>query len=659
MHYRREIDGLRALAVVPVILFHAGFGFVRGGFVGVDVFFVISGYLITGIILADLASGRFSIARFYERRARRILPALFLVMAASLPFAWWWLLPSDLKEFAQSLIAIPLFVSNILFLRKSGYFDTAAELKPMLHTWSLAVEEQFYLLFPLLLMLAWRLRRNWLLALLLGIALASLAGAQWGTLHHPMASFFLLPTRAWELAMGASIACYRQHRGDPTNAPATAPWVTQAASLAGLILILSSTLSYSEATPFPGLYALAPTAGAALVILHASPRTLVGRLLGSRPFVAVGLVSYSAYLWHQPVFALARQGASAPLGPIPMAALSLLSLGLAFLSWRLVERPFRQPGVVSQPRLLAFALAGSLLFIALGWAGTASNGFEYRIVLPQAVQDSFARTGRTGECFDKPLVQSRPDWLCRLGGSDHAPDFMLVGDSHAAALLGAFDAAARATGRSGVFTGAGGCPPLLGIHALRADQDERNCHALNERVFAYVRSHAIGTLVLTGRWSYYTDDGTSSRDVSYLGRSPSDPRNQTTSRQAFSYGLAQTVERYAALGVRLVLIEQVPQQAYDPQKVYRRVWASGALDQALLDRFEATRAQHLQQQSFVDGVFARLPPQVQRVDPTDIYCPGERCLMGDAGGSFYADASHLSAHGANRLRARIQALLAP
>jgi len=196
MHYRREIDGLRALAVVPVILFHAGFGFVRGGFVGVDVFFVISGYLITGIILADLASGRFSIARFYERRARRILPALFLVMAASLPFAWWWLLPSDLKEFAQSLIAIPLFVSNILFLRKSGYFDTAAELKPMLHTWSLAVEEQFYLLFPLLLMLAWRLRRNWLLALLLGIALASLAAAQWGALHHPMASFFLLPTRA-------------------------------------------------------------------------------------------------------------------------------------------------------------------------------------------------------------------------------------------------------------------------------------------------------------------------------------------------------------------------------------------------------------------------------------------------------------------------------
>ena len=193
MQYRREIDGLRAIAVLPVILFHAGFETFGGGFVGVDVFFVISGYLITTIILGELEQGKFSIVNFYERRARRILPALFLVMLVCIPFAWLWLLPSDMKDFAQSLVAVSVFASNILFWRESGYFDTAAELKPLLHTWSLAVEEQFYVLFPLLLMLFWKLGKRWILVTL-GLAfIASLALAQWAAYAKPAAAFYLLP----------------------------------------------------------------------------------------------------------------------------------------------------------------------------------------------------------------------------------------------------------------------------------------------------------------------------------------------------------------------------------------------------------------------------------------------------------------------------------
>ena len=199
MKYRAEIDGLRALAVVPVILFHAGFELFSGGFVGVDVFFVISGYLITTILIEDIDNNRFSIVNFYDRRARRILPALFFVMLVCIPFAWMWMLPNQMNDFAKSLVAVTLFASNILFWRESGYFDAAAEEKPLLHTWSLAVEEQYYLLFPIFLILAWRFGKNRVFWMIVLMAAISLLLSEWGWRNQTTANFYLAPTRAWEL----------------------------------------------------------------------------------------------------------------------------------------------------------------------------------------------------------------------------------------------------------------------------------------------------------------------------------------------------------------------------------------------------------------------------------------------------------------------------
>ena len=221
--YRREIDGLRALAVVPVILFHAGFRAFSGGYVGVDVFFVISGYLITSLIIAEKALGTFSLARFYERRARRILPALFVVMAVCIPVAWLCLLPSDMEAFSKSLVAVSVFASNVLFYRESGYFAADAELKPLLHTWSLAVEEQYYVLYPLFLLAAWRFGRKWVVASIAIVALFSLALAQWGAFNSPAATFFLLPTRGWELLAGALIAFYCRSRHSPASSESSSP----------------------------------------------------------------------------------------------------------------------------------------------------------------------------------------------------------------------------------------------------------------------------------------------------------------------------------------------------------------------------------------------------------------------------------------------------
>ena len=363
MNYRREIDGLRALAVLPVILFHAGFKIVSGGFVGVDVFFVISGYLITTIIIAELEEDKFSIANFYERRARRILPVLFLVMAVSIPFSWIVLSPFELTSFSKSLIAVSLFLSNFFFWIDGGYFQTAAELKPLLHTWSLAVEEQYYVFFPIFLLLLWKLGRRWVLNLVVLTAIISLVAAQLGSTYKPVANFFLLPTHAWELAIGALISL---HLSSPNRVTASC-LARQMLGGLGFLLITASIFLFNKETPFPSLYALIPTIGTALILLFALPDTLIGKLLGSRFLVFIGLISYSAYLWHQPIFAFSRYYYSS-ISVILKFGLVIITLLLSALTWRYIERPFRDKKLISRRAIFSLSLMASVFFISFGYA---------------------------------------------------------------------------------------------------------------------------------------------------------------------------------------------------------------------------------------------------------------------------------------------------
>jgi peptidoglycan/LPS O-acetylase OafA/YrhL len=366
MHYRREIDGLRAVAVVPVILFHADFALFAGGYVGVDVFFVISGYLITSILINELEAGRFSLARFYERRARRILPALFFMMICCIPFAWFWMLPSQFKDFSQALIAVSLFVSNILFWQKTDYFAPEIEESPLMHTWSLAVEEQFYIFFPLLLWLLWRYDRMHVVSIILLLCVVSLGVAEWGWRNAPTANFFLIVTRAWELGAGALCAFMLQSRPLRENT---------ILSTLGIGLIMLSVFTYDDLTPFPSLYALAPVGGTALIILFAGGLTPVGRLLSIPAFVGIGLISYSAYLWHQPLFAFARMHGAGLAADWLLLTLAGTSLGLGWLSWRYIERPFRKRDGVLVNRSAAFALSatGVAAFISFGLYGISSD----------------------------------------------------------------------------------------------------------------------------------------------------------------------------------------------------------------------------------------------------------------------------------------------
>ncbi|MEZ5536017.1 MAG: acyltransferase [Thiolinea sp.] len=359
MQYRKEIDGLRAFAVIPVILYHAGISGFSGGFVGVDIFFVISGYLITSIIIGELETGKFTIAGFYERRARRILPALFFVMLAALPFAWWLLLPHELTGFGRSMLAVTVFASNILFWQESDYFATDSELIPLLHTWSLAVEEQYYVIFPVLLMLCWKFGLRRVTVIIASIAIISLGLAEWGWRHDASANFYLLPSRAWELMAGAGCALYLGHNARPGGAPAQ--WL----SLTGLVLLILSVFWLDDSVPFPSLYAIPPVLGTALVILFAHPGTWAGKLLSLPVFVGIGLISYSAYLWHQPMFAFARLYYADEPALFIILGLATLAFVLAAFSWRFIEPPFRQRQNFSRRQIFLMAFAGSLVFIVV------------------------------------------------------------------------------------------------------------------------------------------------------------------------------------------------------------------------------------------------------------------------------------------------------
>jgi len=360
MKYRREVDGLRALAVIPVMLYHAGFKSFSGGFVGVDVFFVISGYLITYIILSEKESGTFSLINFYERRARRILPALFFVMLMCIPVAWVLLLPNDLNNFSKSLVSVCLFISNILFWRGGGYFEDAVELNPLIHTWSLSVEEQYYVLFPIFISIFWKFGKRTLFALLAIIAIISLSVCEWGAYNNPVMTFFLLPTRGWEIAIGAfTSVLFTKQKGDNKT-------LNQLFSVIGLCMILVSIFSFDKSTPFPSLYTIIPTVGASLIILFGKPSTFVGKLLGNKLFVGIGLISYSAYLWHQPLLAFIRYASISEPSQIFKGFILIFTFALAFITWKYVELPFKNKKQFPRDKIFKFSLYASLLFISIG-----------------------------------------------------------------------------------------------------------------------------------------------------------------------------------------------------------------------------------------------------------------------------------------------------
>lgn len=506
--YRPDIDGLRAIAVLSVLAYHFEPGRVRGGFVGVDIFFVISGFLISSIIYQELETGHFSIAEFYVRRIRRIYPALAIVLAGSCIAGWVIALPSDFILLGQQILGGSTFVANFVLWWQSGYFAEDAGRKPLLHLWSLGVEEQYYLFFPLLCALFYRTRSRWNLPVVFAAvaAISMIVNLAFVT-KYADASFYLPFSRLWELFMGAGLALYVQ-RSIHTWESHLNPTGRNVVGIAGLGMLAGSIFGISALDPFPGWVALLPTVGTALVIF-AGPLAWANRtILSWRPMVFVGLISYPLYLWHWPLLSFTRLVNEGPHGKLILKPIMfVLAFVLAYLTFKFVETPIRHVKDPARRRRGALWLLGSVLLTgAFGAVVMAAHGFPSRwpatiIGLDHDFAKDIETAGRARTCFldaDQTANDFGGECVDPAAGHADQPVVMLWGDSHAADLMPGFRALQAKTGwRLAEFT-ASGCPPVKGLEV----PERPACGAMNDIVLERIKAIKPDVVILSAYWDY-------------------------------------------------------------------------------------------------------------------------------------------------------------
>lgn len=655
MRYRADIDGLRAFAVLPVVFFHAGSEIFSGGFVGVDIFFVISGYLITSIIVQEVGEGRFSILNFYERRIRRIFPALFTVIFFSGVAAYFILMPDSFQEFSDSVVATSLFASNILFWLDTGYFAATAESKPLLHTWSLAVEEQFYIFFPLLLVFSYRhFKERW------GLILIPLGGISFlGSLllinHDQSATFYLAPTRAWELFLGAFLAS-----GLVPKLPKQL--LRDAASLLGIIFIVWSITSFSEHTIFPGKKVLIPCLGAALLIYAGEGgSSFVGRFLSLPPMVFMGIISYSLYLWHWPAIVLAKQYAIDTLTEMEIATIIALSTGLAILSWRFVERPFRGGEKILSREAIFFG-AAAVIFLASGFGayGHLSKGWPSRIPgsVYELVEYRNSMNPRHKECLAHEKQWIAPENGC-VYGTDHRPAYAVWGDSHAGAMINEIAKIANKYDESVKFISYSGCPTVMGIK--RAGKPDHKCPEHNRQSLNYLEANPdIKTVFLISRHSMYINGWTADFGPAESGVKKSalitDSDNTAVTllqrQSVYKKGLQETVNRLLLANKKIVLIYPVPETGYDIPKTLGKLTLRGE-DPA---GFTRPVAYFHKRNAFIFKLFDSFGQNanIVRIFPHQQLCDTKECIVFADNKPLYMDDDHLSQPGVEFIASQIE-----
>lgn len=623
LKYRPELDGLRAIAVASVFLCHLGMKTFSGGYVGVDVFFVLSGFLISQIIADDLRGGTFSIASFYERRIRRIVPALVVVCACSTAAAVAVLLPDELKVYASSLLAAAVSVSNVWFAQMTGYFDPAATTQPLLHTWSLGVEEQFYVVFPLLLSLAYRFGRRGASFLVCGGLAISLALSIALTPENPRSAYFLIHTRAWELLLGSVVALGLIRSPKET-------WQREIASAFGLLSIATAVFFFSDKTPFPGYAALLPCVGAALII-WAGGGTAAARCLSVRPMVFIGLISYSLYLWHWPLIVFAKLLLVQPFTPFQQLLLICAATGLSVLTWRFVETPFRRRGGSMLARKAVFAGGGlSLGALAISAAMLMSlqgmpNRFPGEILgLAAASQD--ASPQRAACHFDGTLTGDF-DKSCVLG-APVAPTVIVYGDSHGAELSVALGALAEPRNASIRELTASGCPPALDF----TYPSKGECPGYNARIIEHLVSLPPTTIVVATNAAAWTHEYSAE----------------------FTRGLESALRALSAAGHRVIVLGQVPphpNQLPVPATLAREAML-GTKPDAYTFQPDMKALQNLD--ATLDKIASAAGATYISLLPT--LCNGNRCKAVMDGAVLYFDDNHLTVAGEKLIAAK---LLAP
>jgi peptidoglycan/LPS O-acetylase OafA/YrhL len=624
LQYRRDIDGLRAIAVLCVLAYHGNLGLV-GGYVGVDVFFVISGYLITSLIQKEINAGTFGILEFWGRRARRIVPALVAMVAVTCVAGYLILLPADFQKLGQSVIAQSVMMANYYHWRESGYFAAPSELKPLLHMWSLAVEEQFYIVMAPLLVLLYRLSARFVVPAVLVALIASLCWSAITVEAQRQSAFYLLPSRAWEPLLGALLAL-QQHR------LTMRPRIADLVGLCGLAAILYSLLHFDANTVFPGISALLPCLGAAAVIAAGGHETTVRRLLSQRPLVFIGLLSYSLYLWHWPALAYAKY---VSIGEPPLWLRTVLlaaSFLVAMASRQWIEIPFLGRRMFPSTRgVLSFSAGALLLLIAFGAHVHASSGLRDRFSA-QALTYADARFDRNprSHATDDLAVEKLKEYgLPRLGDlNDRRPPVLLVlGDSHANALMPAIEDLCHKYGVPAVGVTRPATAPLL-FSGPRDSPETRAFRTFMRQTVASLPS--LQHVLLIARWHAY-------------------PKNRLTIAD-----LDSSLRYLHTRKIRVWIVRQVPEPMADVPRmlalsVDRRVSMQGGLGMP----WEQYTRKRAREDVLLSGVSSATPTSI---DPGPwFYITGSRSRVELAGRALFVDDDHLSSYGAFALRP----LLAP
>jgi peptidoglycan/LPS O-acetylase OafA/YrhL len=550
--YRPDVDGLRAIAILPVILFHANLG-CPGGFVGVDVFFVISGFVISSLIFQELDAGTFSLVAFWERRIRRIIPALMLMVVTTLIAGWFLFLPEDYEKLCKSVVAQATLSSNFFFyqewLHGKGYFAPPVDPKPLLHTWSLAVEEQFYLLFPLLLILVARWQKRRISETLLVLAIGSFVLSVYGSYHFSAAAFYLLPSRACELLLGALLPLMHERITIRQRVREISGWV-------GLSLIVYAIFFYNVYTVFPGRAAIPPCLGAALIIFSSESKlSNIGRILALKPFVFIGLISYSLHLWHWPLLVFSRY----PMGSESWKASVLMlaiTAALALFSWKYVEAPFRKQRIFpKRSRLFWFAGIATANVFVFGLIVVKEQGFPNRY----SGKASLYVDSREHIAFrnDVTLADALVGRFPELGSQPtNQPVKLLVwGDSHAMAIAPVLDELCRRYSWRGVEATHSATAPIMNYDNVPEDAFGNNWPAFPKAVLDYITKKQVKNVVIAGYWRHYTVED-----------------KQWTN-------LVQTVRAVIDLGAKVYVLKDVPTQADQlPERVAFAVLHNGDLE---------------------------------------------------------------------------------
>jgi peptidoglycan/LPS O-acetylase OafA/YrhL len=625
--YRPDIDGLRALAVIAVILFHSGIPGFGGGYVGVDVFFVISGFLITQLLEgAREESASRTLATFYVRRMRRILPALLVTCLVTAIVAVALFTPDELVNVGKYLAATPVLLSNVAtWTERRGYFAPDVRLLPLSHLWSISVEEQFYLIYPLLLIAITRYRLPYRRLTLVVLASVSLALCVWASHYKPAANYFFAPTRAWELLLGATLAI----GGTPRIGHRIATECLAIASLLGIAIVVHL---YTEETPYPGTAAILPCLGTAVLLATgSSPRpALVNRMLSWPPLVFVGLISYSLYLWHQPLLVFVNYYHIAPLTPAATAVPLAATLLLAIASWRLIERPVRARVIMKSTRTLLVGLGvGSAGILLTGLVLWSSNGLPQRFPPEtRGLMVSMIATPDLVPCVEEvSLEQVSAGKVCNYGPGDTSPKVLVWGDSHALALMPAIKALAKAHGMHAYFVAKYNCLPLLASPSptrIDAAADRYRCATFNAAVAEAIARLEPALIILDGAWA--------------VGEPP--PHGPD-----IADGIEQTVNRVGDHSRTICVVLAVPQLKYAVSHALLVARRRHIPDDFLgLSRADAL-AQHRDMEDDVRAI-AQRSSGLKVVDPKDALCPAEFCLYKADDQSLYFDDSHLSVYGA-------------